>query len=484
MNKFTLKFNQQVLEIQYQSTRLVMRKKIFYGVASGFIIMNTISAIFKIIENDYKNLALDLTISSVAILTVCVIRYYQQYILEGLNILNMLSCLIQINLDETATAQQMYIFGANIMATQLMLLFGSDFLYSLPQITIIVCSRIGILRVYQPFDWFTISLTLLVQLWLGVVQYQLDKSLRSQFLLTLKDHSWDQLLPHIVDKPYFYFRYNDSKFEIKQIHKQSQIFNYNIDFCQDCNLRHFLREFNFNNQTIESFILSRLKIYEKNIYEKEIIAKNKKQYTMRINYCEISSDYPNFLIILNDSKQNQTFSKHLQTEFISKYFSRYSNHLFKLLLREDSKFKIIQLNCHYISALYIKDYTVKYFSPYKQLKKIINLSGGVQLECFEKFKIQGYKNLFSVFWIQIIAIMILSQKKQYLSQPIIILKKELDYIELCLVLNFPKKFQEKFNKNVVIQRLKSVIFFYINQNLWIFRQHNKLEIASKQIDKN
>ncbi|CAD8138380.1 unnamed protein product [Paramecium pentaurelia] len=484
MNKFTLRFNQQVLELQYQSTRLVMRKQILYGVSSGFIIMNTISAILKIIGNDNQNLPLDLTQSSIAFLTVCVVKYYPKYILEGLNILNLLFCLVQINLDEAATSQQMYIFGANIMATQLMLLFGSDFIYSLPQIAIIACSRLGIQRVYQSFDWFSISLTLLVSLWLGIVQYQFDKSLRSQFLLTLKDHNWDQLLPQIVDKPYFYFRYNNSQFEIKQIHKQQQIFNYNLDFCQGCNLRHFLREFQFNNQTIETFILNRLKTYQKNIYEIEIIGKNKKQYSMRINYCEIFSDYPNFLIILNDTKQNNNISKQLQTSFINKYFTRYSNHLFQMILKGDSKFKIIQLNYHYLSALYLKDYTVKNFSPYNQLKKIINLSGGVQLQCVKQLKIQGYKNLFSVFWLQTILIMIISQNRPHQDLPIIILSQELDYIEFSLVLNYPKQFQEMFNQNLIIQKLKGVIFFHINYNLWKFKSYSNLDIAFSKIDNN
>ncbi|CAD8136563.1 unnamed protein product [Paramecium octaurelia] len=484
MNKFTLRFSQQLLEVQYQSTRLVMRKQILYGVSSGFIIMNTISAILKIIGNDNDSLPLDLAQSSVALITVCAVRQYPKYILEGLNILNLLFCLVQINLDESATSHQMYIFGANIMATQLMLLIGSDFIYSLPQISIMACFRLGIQKVYQQFDWFSISLTLLVSLWLGIVQYQFDKTLRSQFLLTLKDHGWDQLLPQIVDKPYFYFRYNNSQFEIKQIHKQSQIFNYNEDFCQGCNLRHFLREFQFNNQSIEAFILNRLKSYQKNIYDREILGKNKKKYSIRMNYCEIFSDYPNFLIILNDTKNSHNISKELQASFMKKYFTSYSNHLFKLILKGDSKFKIIQLNYHYLSALFLKDYTVQTFSPCNQLQKILNLSGGVKVQCLKKFKIQGYKNLFSVFWLQTILIMVISQNRSHLELPIIELNKEQDYIEYTLVLNYPKLFEDMFNQNLVIQRLKEVIFFSINQNKWKFKSYSKLDIPFRKIENN
>ncbi|CAK72603.1 unnamed protein product (macronuclear) [Paramecium tetraurelia] len=484
MNKFTLRFNQQLLEVQYQSTRLVMRKQILYGVSSGFIIMNTISAILKIIGNDNNSLPLDLTQSLVALITVCAVKYYPKYILEGSNILNLLFCLVQINLDEGATSHQMYIFGANIMATQLMLLFGSDFLYSIPQILIMACFRLGIQKVYQQFDWFSISLTLLVSLWLGIVQYQFDKTLRSQFLLTLKDHGWDQLLPQIVDKPYFYFRYNNSQFEIKQIHKQSQIFNYNEDFCQGCNLRHFLREFQFNNQSIETFILNRLKSYQKNIYDREIIGKNKKQYSMQMNYCEIFSDYPNFLIILNDTKNNHNIPKESQASLMKKYFTSYSNHLFKLILKGDSKFKIIQLNYHYLSALFLKDYTVQTFSPYNQLQKIINLSGGVKLQCLKKLTIQGYKNLFSVFWLQTILIMVISQNRSQLELPMIVLNQEQDYIEYTFVLNYPKLFEDMFNQNLVIQRLKQVIFFSINQNKWKFKSYSKLDVAFRKIENN
>ncbi|CAD8084892.1 unnamed protein product [Paramecium primaurelia] len=483
MNKFTLTFYHKDLEMQYQTTRIFMRKRILYTILFSYLIMNTMSYVQNIIEKSNEFLIqLELLLSCFLVLLYLIYCYMDNNFSYYFCVLNVVGCMMQFQLLNYQSGQKIFIFGANLMASQMILLQRSDFILSVIQIFIIAFTRITLLILLEEIDYLTIFTTISISIFLAFVQFRSDKNRRQQFLLTLKNNHWDEYLPSMIGKPFFYFEYDHTQFLIKKIHRQKDIPIYKDELCEGCNLRNLLREYSYQNQTLESYILKRAKSRVPLIQGFEMSCQNKKKGILFIEYTEIFSDAHIYIITIIQQSKNSNKVLIKQKQAFQVYLFKYIKNLMKIFNHRNSFTKIVNLNINYICLLYQQDQTIKRYIPKSILLKIIKLINNksrqcnIQIICDQDIEIQGYKYKFISFWLQIVNLAIQINRREQIQ--IIIVKIDC-YIEFVICLSQMAKQSLIFwiSQNKFMQNLQNELFWDVDINNLRLKMFQDLDIS-------
>ncbi|CAD8118235.1 unnamed protein product [Paramecium sonneborni] len=483
MNKFTLTFYHSDLEIQYQATRILVRKRIFYTILVSYLIMNLISYIQDILTTRNQFLMqLELLLICILILLYIIYCYMDNYFSIYFFILNMIGCMMQFLLLNNQSTQKIFIFGANLMASQMILLQRSDFILSLIQILFIGMTRITLLIVLEEIDYLTILTTILISIFLAFIQFRSDSNRRQQFLLALKNNHWDQYLPCMIQKPFFYFEYDHSQFLIKNIHRKEEIPIYNRELCQGCNLRSLLRDYSYENQTLESFILKRAKSRVPLIQGVQMSCQNKKKGILNIEYTEIFSDAHIYIIsIISQCNTNDKLLIKKKQAF-ELYLMNYTRNLVKIFNIRNCGIKIINLNINYLCLLYQEDQKIKIFSPQFALLQIIKLMNKKRRQCNihivsdSNIEIQGYKNKFICFWLQIVNLVVQLSKREQIEIKLIKREQDIEF-KLQLSIGVQECVKLWIGQNRFLQKLLNDLFWEVDMTNLRFKMFNDVDIS-------
>ncbi|CAD8184337.1 unnamed protein product [Paramecium octaurelia] len=483
MNKFTLTFYHSDLEIQYQATRILMRKRVFYAILFSYLIMNMMSYIQNIIE--IKNqfvMQLELLLSCLLVILYVIYCYKDSNFNYYFCVLNIVGCMMQFQLLKNSKEQKIFIFGANLMASQMILLQRSDFVLSVTQIFIIAITRITLLIYLEEIDYLTIFTTISMSFFLALVQFRSDQNRRQQFLLTLKNNHWDDYLPSMIRKPFFYFEYDHTQILLKKIHRKEEIPIYKQELCDGCNLRNLLREYSYQNQTLESYILKRAKSRAPLIQGFEMSCLNKKKGVLFIEYTEIFSDAHIYIISIISQSKNNNQLIYKQKQAFQLYLFNYMKNLKKIFNCKNSFTKIVNLNINYLCLLYQDDQTIKRFSPRTLLLQIVKVIDqkcrlcNIQIVSCVDLEINGYKSKFISFWLQIINMAAQISRREQIQ--IVIVKTE-SHVEFLIGLSQVSKQSIRFwvCQNRFLKNLQSELFFEVDVNNLRLKMFQDLDIS-------
>ncbi|CAD8051145.1 unnamed protein product [Paramecium sonneborni] len=290
----------------------------------------------------------------------------------------------------------------------------------------------------------------------------------------LKNLQKEQFIPIVIKQPFYYFEYKNSQFHLikTNAHQQnSDQVELLLDYCQGCYLRQMLRNCKINGQTLESFIIGRIKQRNAQEYsEQELEVQTNHNNKQVISYSELFSDKTQFLIVFN---QNVTeLNQYLQImDYYNKFQKFVINHIsntYKILKLPKKKIirNLIRLNLNCTSNFIFKTQTINSFDIIKVLKVLRNIvHQNVQIDADEiELVLHTYKILFIIAFYHIFEIFnqldLKTDKKLKLAM---LSSLDINYLQISIQFSQPTDFIQKWNENKVLKKMEIYLFFEIVQ---------------------
>ncbi|CAD8174120.1 unnamed protein product [Paramecium pentaurelia] len=306
MNKYSLIFLDKGSEKEYQEQKInQLRKPVYIFSAIGLFFISTTKMITEILDNQLNNLSIIIVTQIYLILSIFIIKWKPSLVQSCLVILNYLLLAYQYMLTSTISQEAHQLFANNFVACNFVIILAVDVFQGIFLVITTMLIKLGIAIFEAKTPQYNVYFaTILLICFLIFYIRKLNYESRSFFLLSLKDNLMEQILPIIVNKSYILFQFESSHLKFSLISSRQQEF-----CCENSeNLKIFLREWNYKQQSLEQFCFSEIKrkqSQEIKSYNKQIeIQKGTKQKKM-ITICFFSYQQPTFLIKFENNHQAQ-----------------------------------------------------------------------------------------------------------------------------------------------------------------------------------
>ncbi|CAK86511.1 unnamed protein product (macronuclear) [Paramecium tetraurelia] len=298
MNKFSLKFKDKDLESLYQSFLLEkIQYPVFMVLGIFSIVILGIKNIDGLINNNQSQFTLKI-VGFCVFLVVSIISFcYKKFTRIGFYVINHFLMLYQINQRENVV-QHTYLFGQNQMFVHSVVMLVSDFPDGILTNFTWTVIRMTIANTLDTnLDYQDQIYSIAVFFCLCLCIYIKNVHLRKAYMFSIRDSSWEVLLPQLISKPTFIFTCNEEKQQF-QISRMIQMhFLMNIENP----LLHFLRNTRLGNKTLEQYIWDKAKQRQNTsiryTIEKLSVHYNKKQ--QQITFSECLLDTVTFILVID-----------------------------------------------------------------------------------------------------------------------------------------------------------------------------------------
>ncbi|CAD8126250.1 unnamed protein product [Paramecium sonneborni] len=463
MNKYLLTFKNPLIEEKYQSTSIgQIRMTMFTLISLGCVVVLIVRIVQGLLQQNYFNVY-----TYIAMLIYCVVQYllskkYKQLLRPSLILFNHAFTIYFLFVEESSDSLSGHLRGANQMGSNFLIILAGEYIDAMFSLVSISIIRIIIIFIKSTsIEYSAITLAIIVILFASKYLYQYHKAIRSQFLLTLVDQSWEKILTQINKYiPYILITFDEEqlKFSIAKILNCERLFTNTEDALK------FLRIAKYKDKTIEQVIYNEIKNFKQNsvdIFNKTITISHSK-LLIQIEYSIYFSNKPTILLVFPEISNNNQGNN----EIMKSRYENLLNILIKLCQMMQNKntaqynvekiqkkliiIKLIQdLNKQQIKAKIVDLQRILSSLHLLYQKKKITISNLLQM------KIQTCPSIFSFFLISIMEA--LYSNDLYISISI----KQEQYIEF--------NFQGSFYENDLISNYKALAYEYslIMKNLMI-----------------
>ncbi|CAD8045091.1 unnamed protein product [Paramecium primaurelia] len=472
MNKFTLKFDDKILEEQYQKVKLSkIRKPIYLGLLLLCFCMMSSNAILSLFTSQQQTLKTYINYSYLIFMVFqAIIVYKRPHLIKYLlAISNIATGLLQFNFNESTPAQIYYDQSSSFTQLQAVAYFISDFKDGVIQVVALLLMRFMITSMkIENVDLQTVLIGIASTSFILVTLYVNDQNSRKEFLGSISEDLWDHSLSILIKKPHFRVQYNKEYMKIDLI-SSNQLCDfpgYDENLCEGCNSRQLLHLYQYNKYNLSDFILeqaqtiqSQIKVqYKHHSFQLRIVCVGIKNLNIVVIYEKTTSNVNEQIVPI---KLRNLIFQYIQSQSQKTIYQRLFNQgLLSILLINKMKLKEVEITKMFKKLNKQYKYTMK---PIKILPKNIN------------FKFYTYSSQLKILLVQIFQIFDQISKKR-----ISILFQDL---EDCILMQIKfKQSQERdlnflflsfYSKNIFIQQIKSLLLFNeLNLDLQIqFKKH-------------
>ncbi|CAD8141349.1 unnamed protein product [Paramecium pentaurelia] len=417
MNKYTLQFKDATIEKKYrQQSADSVQIPTFTFCAYSSILYFMVSLAIQIIEQDVTKIIVRVIEIVLLIGTLLIVNRNKGKVNIGLFSVNILIALFEFETDDSYDRLNYYLYGCNTMLVHTIIIFTQSFNYAVISNFVMLVIRLSVTGLYTQIIYIQLVIAILTTFGFIFILYQSEKFQRSSFLMTLKDNSWEIMLPSILTKPFLVFNFDNDTFsyQLKMINKLGFPF-------EDTNALHsFLKEAKYGKKTLQEHIYFTIiscnpQQFQPFVQELKIVFK-KKQIQLLLSGCYLGQ--PNFIIVLQsedkDIKQMQQQFKQ-QHQIYLKYFV---NHIrqtckyLKMIVEHNHIHQAIKLLISHKQSLLFEHYKFeqqKNISPHKIIDKLVNYFKSINYKikftntkfddiytikpCFLNFLYEIFKNL-------------------------------------------------------------------------------------------
>ncbi|CAD8148651.1 unnamed protein product [Paramecium pentaurelia] len=488
MNKWTLKFENQALENQYQAKQQDYYQTLIFKVIS---ISSVLLHLGKLISDQSQDAPSRIELQTpgliISILSLIVISGYPQYSSTVMILLNYTFSLVQFWVDNVYGQQRSFVLGSNVMASQMLLMMSLDFYQIVPQIVIQCILKLIIMSQYykESLSMVSIQFSVLITIISIVSYYFIGQAKRQQFLLTVKEDRYLQYLPKFMSDPFILFEYEQEQFQPILLSKQNKIKRWNINLCDGCNLRSLIRYIHFGNQTLENYLLEKYSQITSSFQKGNTI--DEFSFTYRC-YSQIDviitiTDKINFLVKFT-SIQQQSQQEIVAIKKIN-HFYRLIRQLFKCI-KKPQKYKtlLFDISIQFISGFYLYGNKEIHYYPVEILKNVIKFIGATNIlvnaeQQSVDFSLIGSKNQFSVYFLQICRILMITNREN----DFIVIKTRISS-ENSLIFEFSQKMEniQKFIHLYKINKFLCSLELVLFQRSMDFQQNCQLQMKRIPVD--
>ncbi|CAD8136780.1 unnamed protein product [Paramecium pentaurelia] len=468
MNKWTLKFENQALENQFQANQQDNYKTFIFKVIS---ISSILMHIGKLISDSYQNTPLRIELQTpgliISIITLFVIFRYPQYSSNMMSLLNYSFSIVQFWVDNTYGQQRSFVLGSNVTASQMILMMSLDFYQIVPQIVIQCILKLLIMSKYQEENLRIVSIlySVLVAISSIVAYYLIGQAKRKQFLLNVKEDRYLQYLPKFISVPFMMFEYQQGQFQPILLSKQNRIKRWNTNLCDGCNLRSLIRYIYFANQTLENYLLEKLSTIKSSFEQGNTIEEFSFAFRgySQIDVIITITDKVKFFIKFENATQC-TVQEKIAIDKIN-HFYRLIRKVFKCV-QKPQKYKtlLFDISIQFISGFYLYGNKEVHYYPVEILKNIIKFVGAANIlvnveQTTEGYSLIGSKNQFSVFFLQICRILMITHSElEFIVIRVNISQDSSLIFEFSIKRENLQKFIHLYKINKFLQSLELVLF--------------------------
>ncbi|CAD8049912.1 unnamed protein product [Paramecium sonneborni] len=328
MNKYQLSFKDKDIENMYQTKQHNELRILSLNIISlGLFVNYFVISLNSVIMNRYDFLLWKLFMMAYMLIQYYTVNKYPKLIRLAFILTNHFNSVLYIFAsDDQYTHEFDIIKGANQMGMEIIIVLSGEFLDAIFSVLSLNLIRViyGIIHSEIQFYVPHVTTAILI-LYFVYFFYKFHYARRSQFLLTLIDSQWDNILANLIQKQsYVIFTFEEEQlhYSIKQINNCGQFFFQNQDVFS------FLRESTYQGKTVESIILSDIKMFQINQKKKlnvDLVCQFHKEI-IHIQYSIYSGQNPTILIVFKEHSFQKKKSKLIN--FDQKY-----NHFVSLFLK-------------------------------------------------------------------------------------------------------------------------------------------------------
>ncbi|CAD8159048.1 unnamed protein product [Paramecium octaurelia] len=311
MNKYQLSFKDKEIEQMYQTKQHNELRILTLNIISiGLFVYYFVISLNSVIMNRFDFLFWKLLMMAYMLVQYYTVKKYPQLLRLAFILTNHLNSILYIFAsDDQYTHEFDIIKGANQMGMEIIIVLSGEFLDAVFSILSLNLIRViyGIMHSDIQFYVPHVTTAILV-IYFVFFFYKFHYARRSQFLLTLIDSQWDNILSNLIRKQsYVIFTFEEEQlhYSIKQINNCGQFFFQNQDVFS------FLRESNYQGKTVESIILQDIKLFQINHQKRmniDLICQFHKEI-FHIQYSIYSGQNPTILIIFKEHSMNKRKNK-------------------------------------------------------------------------------------------------------------------------------------------------------------------------------
>ncbi|CAD8136877.1 unnamed protein product [Paramecium octaurelia] len=380
MNKYTLQFKDETIEKKYrQQSADSVQIPTFNFCAYSSILYFMVSLIIQIIEQDVTKIVVRVVEVVLLIGILIMVKRNNDKVNIGLFFVNLLIALFEFEQDDAYDRFNYYLYGCNTMLVHTIIIFSQTFNYAVASNFSMLVIRLSVTGLNTKIIYIQLVIAILSTFGFNFILYQSEKFQRASFLMTLKDNTWEIMLPSILTKPFlvFNFDFDTFSYQLKMINKLGFPF-------EDTNVVHsFLKEAKYGKRTLQEHIYFTIiscnpQQFQPFVQELKIVFK-KKQISLLLSGCYMGQ--PTFTIVLQsedkDIRQMQQQFK-LQHQIYSKYFV---NHIrqtckyLKTIVERNQIHLAIKLLISHKQSLLIEHYKFenqRNISPHRIIEKLVN----------------------------------------------------------------------------------------------------------------
>ncbi|CAD8085444.1 unnamed protein product [Paramecium primaurelia] len=257
MNKYTLRFKDQEIEKKYQNHKVkdIQFPTLTYLTLGGTPLL-LIYAITNLINIDYTNALINGIFFVYMLMQYLVLRKNEyirvNYCDLALMLTNFGSLYYEIS-PKQYDYYNGYIMGSNQMLIHTLLMFACNLEIGVFSNLVLTVVRV-ILAVENSENMSLLQYlqTVIMACSFIIVQYQIEKQFRDSYLLSLKDNTWEILIPQLLNKPFFIFAFNQ---EVNMY--QAIMSNQNQFFNSDSPLTTFLFQSKVKKKSLEAYLVKK-----------------------------------------------------------------------------------------------------------------------------------------------------------------------------------------------------------------------------------
>ncbi|CAD8124324.1 unnamed protein product [Paramecium sonneborni] len=303
MHSFFLTFRDTNVEESYQmKNQHSKRLNTFLFISSGFILAFLIKVIQSISQDNMYAFYLNIIILSYLCLQLAIFWKKNKYLRLGIIILNHLMTIYFIVFeDRTGVDNQMAMLqGVNQMAACYLLILTGEYIDGMLTIISLQIFRISWVLIKTERIQYSAPITsMILILSINYFNFQYNKAKRSQYLLSLADCRWEEILQKLqIQQSYLILQFQEDtlRYTIKNFRNCEKMFKTQEE------AQTFLRIASHHNNLLQNVIHKNMNEFKKTTHGSfnETILINFKKQTIRTEISIYKGDQPTILLIFRN----------------------------------------------------------------------------------------------------------------------------------------------------------------------------------------
>ncbi|KAM3134708.1 hypothetical protein pb186bvf_013183 [Paramecium bursaria] len=218
----------------------------------------------------------------------------------------------QIYCDRYQSFQLIYLSGQINMAFSILMVKYTSFKASTVYVGVVILAKTLIQTYFEPFNPVYFISLILLSFSILMVSYINEKYRRLAFLHQFTNRQWESIIPTLIQNPFLLFTFDEERmiFRIK-LFNDIQISDWGVKTDQSENLRYFLRTYYVGKETLEQYIVSKLKrtsVTQSELLEQKLkITKedkyNDQQKQIAITFSQFELSETVFMIVFDQNEE-------------------------------------------------------------------------------------------------------------------------------------------------------------------------------------